>query len=73
MLKNITFSTDEHLIRRAREVAKKEHKSLNAIFQEWLKKYVGTETVLEDYQNLMTQLDYAQPGKKFTRDERNER
>lgn len=73
MLKNITFSTDEHLIQRAREVAKKEHKSLNNIFQEWLKRYVGKESIMEDYQELMAQLDYAQPGKKFTRDELNER
>ena len=27
----------------------------------------------ERYQELMAQLDYAQPGKKFTRDELNER
>ena len=73
MSKNITFNTDEHLIQRAREIAKKEHKSLNTVFQEWLKRYAGKENIVEDYQKLMKQMDYAQPGKKFTRDELNER
>jgi hypothetical protein len=73
MSKNITFNTDEHLIQRAREIAKKEHKSLNTVFQEWLKRYVGKENIMEDYQELMKHIDYAQPGKKFTRDELNER
>ncbi|MEW5803969.1 MAG: hypothetical protein AB1847_17880 [bacterium] len=73
MLKNITFSTDEHLIQKAREVARKEHKSLNTVFQEWLKRYAGEENIIEDYQALMERLVYAQPGKKFTRDELNER
>jgi hypothetical protein len=37
MLKNITLSADEELIRKAREKAQKEHTTLNASFRQWLK------------------------------------
>jgi hypothetical protein len=40
-VKNITFSADEDLIERAREVAKAEHKTLNLAFREWLAGYAA--------------------------------
>jgi hypothetical protein len=36
LVRNVTFSADEDLIERAREVAKAEHKTLNVAFREWL-------------------------------------
>ena len=40
MLKNITLSAEEHLIRAAREKAQHEHTTLNAAFRQWLVRYV---------------------------------
>ncbi|NER21949.1 MAG: hypothetical protein F6J86_29510 [Symploca sp. SIO1B1] len=73
MLKNITLSADQQLIELARDKAKKENSTLNAQFRAWLERYVSTDRKLIDYDALMDQLAYAQPGKKFYRDEMNER
>lgn len=73
MLKNITLSAEESLIHLAREKAKKNKKSLNIIFREWLARYAANDRVSMDYQTLMKKLKYAKVGKHFTRDEMNER
>ena len=73
MLWNITLSADKHLIELAREKAAKENSTLNAQFCDWLKRYVSNDRQLIDYDLLMDQLAYVQPGKKFSRDEMNER
>jgi len=73
MLKNITLSVEEILIKKAREVAGKEGKTLNAAFREWLQRYASRDGMASDYQELMDNLHYAQPGRKFGRDEMNER
>ncbi len=39
MLKNITLSADEALIREARRQAALQNTSLNALFREWLEQY----------------------------------
>lgn len=73
MLKNITLSADEQLIKKARKKAQQEHKSLNAYFRQWLKQYVANNTKTNDYFEFMDSLNYVKPGKKFTREELNER
>ena len=73
MLKNITLSAEEKLIRKAREKANKEHTTLNATFRQWLKQYINRNTKTIDFNNFMEQLDYADPGRHFSRDELNER
>ena len=73
MLKNITLSAEEELIRKARQKAHKERTTLNATFRQWLKQYVNTGTDPSDYDALMKSLKYAHPGKSFSRDELNER
>jgi len=73
MLKNITLSAEEKLIRKAREKARQEHTTLNAYFRQWLKQYVTRSTRTTDYIKFMDSLNYANPGKKFSRDELNER
>ena len=72
MLKNITLSAEEKLIKLAREKAARENSTLNSQFRAWLERYVSTERKLLDYDFLMDQLTYAKPGKKFSRDEMNE-
>ena len=73
MLKNITLSAEEELIRRAREKAKREHSTLNANFRRWLRQYVNRNNKPDDVRALMESLKYARPGRKFSRDELNER
>lgn len=73
MLKNITFSAEEDLIRRARERAAAERTTLNEEFRRWLEKYVERPESAEAFTELMNQFEYVQPGRIFTRDEMNER
>lgn len=72
-MKNITLSGDEALIRKAREKAKRENTTLNAVFREWLSRYVGQEGEQSQYRSLMKRLSYAQPGRRFSREEMNAR
>ncbi len=73
MLKNITLSADEELIRQAREKAKRQHTTLNATFRRWLRQYVNQSTRISDFYSFMESLDYVKPGRKFSREELNER
>ncbi|WP_089727972.1 hypothetical protein [Candidatus Thiosymbion oneisti] len=73
MLKNITLSADEKLIRKARKKAKQEYTTLNSQFRQWLENYTSVDTSSNDYQNLMEHLSYAKPIKHYSRGEMNER
>ena len=74
IMKNITLSADEKLIRSAREKAGKENTSLNALFRQWLSRYAEKGSSKQAYDELMKRLSYAaRPGKRFTREEMNER
>lgn len=72
-MKNITFSADENLIKKARLKAAKENSSLNQRFREWLYRYAGETEYEKEFEELMDKLSYAKPGRKFTREEMNER
>ena len=74
-MKNITLSADEQLIEAARERARAEHTTLNELFRRWLADYTGRR---EQAQRALALIDeiakYASSGgRKFTRDEMNER
>jgi hypothetical protein len=73
MLKNITLSADEILIKKARKQASREHTSLNQIFRMWLERYTSKTESGDEYSQLMDDLDYVNPDHKFTREEMNER
>ena len=73
MLKNITLSADEELIQKAREKAAIENTTLNASFRQWLTQYTNSIFKNDDYDQLMLSLSYVNPGRKFSRDELNER
>jgi hypothetical protein len=73
MLKNITLSAEDQLIQRARGRAQQEKKTLNAVFREWLERYVTKDTAPERYRRLMRRLDHVSAGRKFSREEMNER
>jgi len=73
MFKNITLSAEESLIRRARQRASEERKSLNELFRKWIAQYVGVDQGSDRYHRLMTHLAHVKPGRTFSRDEMNER
>jgi hypothetical protein len=70
-MRNVTFSADEELIDRARLRARRENKTLNAVFREWLQRYAGNSTAAAEYQQLMRRLSHVRVDRKFTRDEMN--
>jgi len=74
-MKNITLSADERLIEEARERARQEHTTLNEQFRRWLEEYVGREKRAEQTMRMIDQLQsrIRSGGRKFTRDEMNER
>ncbi len=73
MLKNITLSANEVVIERARQRAEQNNTTLNAEFRRWLDQYVDVPQSLEELNEFMKQLDYVKVGRKFTREELNER
>ena len=73
MIKNITFNAEESLLRKAREKAMHERKSLNVVFRGWLSRYVNQDDASSNYHALMKRLKHIVPGRKFSREEMNER
>ena len=74
-MKNITLSADESLIAAARRHAAAERTTLNAQFRRWLADYVGrkqqAEIAISTIRALRGRISTG--GRKFTRDEMNER
>jgi hypothetical protein len=73
VLKNITFSASPDSIDRARRRATLEHTTLNDKFREWLDTYALRKPTLDEFQSLMDSLKHVDAGRKFTREEMNER
>ena len=73
MLKNITLSADKNLIERARQRAEAQKTTLNAEFRRWLAQYVESPQTRSEFTELMEHFAYIKPGKKFSRNEMNER
>ena len=74
-MKNITLSADEGLIEAARRRAVAERTTLNAQFLLWLADYVGRERQAARAMEVMRELrgSISTGGRRFTRDEMNER
>jgi hypothetical protein len=72
-VKNVTFSADEDLIERAREVAKAEHKTLNVAFREWLTAYAARKGNVQQYRALMERFKHIDSGGRYSREGMNER
>lgn len=73
-MKNITLSADEQLIEVARQRAINEHTTLNKLFRIWLAEYARKQQLCF-YDDTIKELQskYSTDGRKFTRDEMNER
>ncbi len=73
-MKNITLSADERHIEAARARARAENTTLNAAFREWLDEYTKAERVAAAMAIIDRMRTYVRTdGRKFTRDEMNER
>lgn len=72
-MKNITLSAEEGLIEQARLLAKSQHKTLNAVFREWLVQFTAQGGTAQEFDALMKRLKHVEAGGRFSRDELNER
>ncbi len=74
-MKNITLSADEQLIEVARQRASSEHTTLNEQFRIWLESYARHQQKVDDAITTIKDLQgkYSTNGRKFTREEMNER
>jgi hypothetical protein len=72
-MKNVTLSADENLIEQARLIAKAQRKTLNSAFREWLEQFTRQSGNAQEFDSLMKRLKHVRPGRRFTRDEMNER
>ena len=73
LVRNITLSADADLIDKARQIAKSEHKTLNAAFRDWLETYTRRKGDVEAFRAVMERLEHIDAGGPYTRDEMNER
>jgi hypothetical protein len=73
--KKITLISDEKLIEAARERTRAKHTTLNEQFRRWPRDYVRRDQQVKEARKLLDHLrTYVRTeGKKFTRDEMNER
>lgn len=77
-MRNITLSANEQLIDSARAKAHQNKTTLNAEFRKWLEQYTNSDADIkrrvQNYRELMSELSgISTDGKKFSRDEMNER
>ena len=72
-MKNITLSADEDLIEQARLVARSQRRTLNAAFREWLVQFTAQAGNAREVDALMKRLKHVHAGRRFSRDEMNER
>jgi hypothetical protein len=72
-VKNITFSAKDEAIERAREEARRNNKTLNDAFREWLDSYGGRSDRVREFDELMKRLEHVNINRKYTREEMNAR
>ena len=72
-MKRIPFRAEERLVEEARLVARSQNTTLSVAFRGWLKEFVSQTSRVREFDNLMTQLRRVRTGRRFNRDEINER
>jgi hypothetical protein len=73
-MRNVTLSADEQLIENARRRAESEHTTLNNLFREWLARYAGEPRMTaKQVRQTVAAAGHFRAGRRFTREERNER
>jgi hypothetical protein len=61
-MKNITLSVDKQLIEQARMLAKFQHKTLNAMFREWLEQFTAQSGSTQAFDALTKRLKQCTSG-----------
>ena len=74
-MRNITLSASEEVIERARAVAREHHTSLNQMFRDWLQTVDHGSKRIGGYRGFMQRVSgrISVGGRRFTREEMNER
>lgn len=72
-MRNVTLSAEDELIDRARLVARQRHTTLNEAFREWLQQFTANSGDVKQFDHLMSRLGPLKAGRRFTREEMNER
>jgi hypothetical protein len=54
-------------------IARAQHKTLNAVFREWLAQFTASAGDAQGFDALMKRMKHVDAGKHFSRDELNER
>jgi hypothetical protein len=73
IMRKVTFSADEQLIEGARRRAESEHTTLNSLFLQWLARYAAEPRLAEQVRQAVADAGHFRAGRRFTREERNER
>ena len=73
VVKNVTLTAEDQLIEKARTLARSRHTTLNAEFRLWLERYTTPAGDARRLDALMRRLKHVSSGRRFTRDEMNER
>ena len=74
--RNITLSADEALVRKAREIARRQGKSLNRMIREYLRSLGAGDTEHGQAEDLFALMDEGKgslKGRRWSRDESHER
>jgi hypothetical protein len=72
-MKNVTLSADENMIERARLIARGQRRTLNEAFRDWLAQFSQSAGDVQGFDALMSRLQHVDAGRRFSRDESNER
>lgn len=72
-MKKIMLSADENLIEQARLAAKSQRTTLNEAFRVWLRQFAQRPGNIQEFDSLMKRLKHVDSGRRFARDEMNER
>ncbi len=77
-MKNITLTADDYLIEAARQRASAERTTLNEQFRLWLKSYAAPQSKADEAMAVIDEIRFkldgaGTGGRKFTRNEMNER
>lgn len=73
MLKNVTFSVEEKDIAAARDAAALNNTTLNELIRVWIADYAAGTERLSNIERAFETLGHLRAGRKFTREEMNER
>ena len=72
-METFTLTVDKSLLEDARKVAEASQTTLDAALREWLVEYTAGLERVRKYDALMDRLKHVNAGRKFTREEMNER